>query len=612
MKRLIACMLAAFMLCGALAGCNDKKTGGGSIVDGIYVPEEELAIELWYTQGSDFTPGNEIKDNIVSKWVYDRSKIKITSIYGNDNGQWDTKLSRLVAGDNLPSIIACGAGQGPAHFAKLAENDLVWEITDEMLETYAPNYLRRVPKETLDMLRIDGKLYGLPCDQASNEQTNPEMDAETHKNVAEYIRGVSSDEHWQLWIRDDILKAIFPECKTWAELEKEAEKGVPVGDLTFDIPITTKEEYIDFMYKIKELNLKTENGKPVYAFGYSGGDNWEALNYIGGDMMGFSNQYYTSAWQDSTKEIVIPLVEDICYEAAKEQNRMIRDKVFDPESLIHTNDIFTEKVLAGQYAICAANLASGGIVMLNATLKEDGAGYGYRPFNVNIPNHPDYLPGKSTNKWSSALCFTKTNSEEDVIQLLNWINVTCSEEFEEIYWWGTEEDGLYTEKDGVRTYKDDRFNKRFIDGNKDALDAKDSKGIGLGSADVGAWYVTPVRLAQSMYAPQIYNKSFKLGVYSAIQKVGIDSEHAVTRDFPPSHVWASCYADIPEVIEFWGQREKWENAFKLAFTASSDKEFDKKWKEAKAILATVCDVDAMAKAMTKVAREEYKKVAPAK
>ncbi len=612
MKRLIACMLAVLMLCGALAGCGGKKGKSGSMVNGEYVPGDELAIELWYTQGSDYTPGNEIKDNVVSKWVYDRTKVKITSMYGNDNGQWDTKLSRLVAGDNLPSIIACGAGQGPAHFAKLAQNDLIWEITDEMLETYAPNYLRRVPKETLDLFRIDGKLYGLPYAQNSSRETNPKMDDQTHNEVDEYIKSVPTGEHFMLWIRDDILKKIYPECKTWKEIEKIAQKGEPCADVTFDIPITTKEEYIDFMYKIKELNLKTDNGKPVYAFGYSGGDNWEALNYIGGDMMGFSNQYYTSAWQHDKKKIVIPLVEDICYEAAKEQNKMLRDKVFDPESLVHTSDIFAEKVLDGQYAICAPGYVSGGIEAVNKILEEEGREYRLRPFNVSIPNDSNYPAGLIRSKWSKSICFTKVNTEEQLIQLLNWVNVTCSEEFEEVFWWGTPEDGLYTEKDGVRTYVDERFNKRFIDGDAAALEAKDTKGIGVEATEAGVWYVNAVNEKQTAYTPAILNKKFNIPVYQAIKKIKIDSPLKVENEFPPSYIWDACYADIPEVVEYWAQREKWENAFKMAFTANSDKEFDKKWKEAKDILATVCDVDAMAKAMTKVAREEYKKIAPAK
>lgn len=604
MKKFMALLLAVCMLCGVLAGCGGKEKTTNISPDGVYTPSSELAIELWYTQGSDFASGNELAENVVADWLYDRTKVKIESIYGNDGGQWDTKLSRLVAGDNMPAVVACGAGQGPAHFAKLAENNLIWEITDEMLEKYAPNYLKRVPKETIDMFRIDGKLYGLPYHQSSSAETNPNLDEETLQNIDTYVKGISSDEYFKLYIRDDILKMIYPDTHSFEEIYEVASKGAPCADMCFDIPITTKEEYIDFMYKIKALGLKTENGGPVYAFGYSGGDNWEALNYIGGDMMGFSNQYYTSAWRDDIQEIVLPLVDDVCYEAAKVQNKLLRDKIFDPESLVNTSEIYSEKVLNGQYAIFGADYVSGSVEGVNTQLERQGKKFRYRPFNVNIPNSSEYQSGKTATKWTKSLCFTKVNTEEELIQLLNWVNVSSSEEFDEIYWWGPEEAGLYTEENGVRKYKDDRFNQRFIDGKSAALDNKDTKGIGIEAVECGVWYVNPVNQKQTAYAPQVYNKTFRVAPYAAMTKITADSPHAVTKIFPPSYVWAACYADIPEVVEFWAKREKWENAFKMAFTATSDEDFDKKWNEAKDVLNRIVDVDVMTEKMTEVAKQE--------
>ena len=60
------------------------------------------------------------------------------------------------------------------------------------------------------------------------------------------------------------------------------ERQEPIGEELMDIPIKSSEEFIEFMYKIRDLNL-TENGRKVYAFGYAGDgtDNWEALVYLG-------------------------------------------------------------------------------------------------------------------------------------------------------------------------------------------------------------------------------------------------------------------------------------------------------------------------------------------
>ena len=606
MKKYLALLMSAILMVSCVfAGCSSKEETNVTLdANGAFVPTNELPIEIWYTQGTDFTQGSGVKDDVVSEWVYERTKVKVNSVYGNDNGQWDTKLSRLVAGDNLPHIIACGAGQGPSHFAKLKEYDLVWEITDEMLEKYAPNYLKRVPATTIDKFRIDGKLYGLPYEQYSSSVTNPTLNEDTLKKIDEYIVGVPADDQIALWIRDDILQMIYPETKSWKDIEKLAEEGKPIGDVSFDIPITTKEEFVDFFYKIKELNLTAENGKPVYAYGYSGGDNWEALTYLGAYMEGYAPFNYAAAWNSKTNEMVLPIVSDMCKAAVKTQNKMIREGVIDPESLVHTSDLYKEKALNGQYAIFAPGYA-GSIENVNASLEEQGASYRMRPFVVNIPNDEEFVPGTTgLSLWSSAICFTKTTTENELIQLLNYVNVCCSEEFDEVFWWGPKEAGLYTEENGVRRYVDERFNKRFIDGNIGALEDKETRGLGGECQVTGTFYINAVIEKQNAYAPTIYNKTFRLPPYTAVTKFTTDSPHAVTKKIPGTSIWGSEYAGIPECVEFWAKREKWENAFKVVFTANSDAEFEKKWDSAVKTVDSIIDVKEMEKKMTEVARKQ--------
>ena len=42
----------------------------------------------------------------------------------------------------------------------------------------------------------------------------------------------------------------------------------------------------------------------------------------------------------------------------------------------------------------------------------------------------------------------------------------------------------------------------------------------------------------------------------------------------------------------------------MAFTATSDEDFDKKWNEAKDVLNRIVDVDVMTEKMTEVAKQE--------
>lgn len=142
------------------------------------------------------------------------------------------------------------------------------------------------------------------------------------------------------------------------------------------------------MYKIKDAGFK-ENNKTVYAYGYEGGDNWSALTWFGADMMGYKNHAYTATWNSKTQSIEIPLVHDIIYETAKIQNKMVNDKVIDPESLSDTFNIYKEKVLNGQYAIVpleAIDVPSN----VNNQLAKDGKSFRYRPFITQVPAREGY------------------------------------------------------------------------------------------------------------------------------------------------------------------------------------------------------------------------------
>ena len=190
-----------------------------------------------------------------------------------------------------------------------------------------------------------------------------------------------------------------------------------------------------------------------------------------------------------------------------------------------------------------------------------------------------------------------------MIQALNWMNVCFSDEFEEVYYWGTKEDGLYTEnEDGTRTYTDERFTKRYLDGDGSALDWKDSKGISGNSGAVGVWY--PVATANSRWEPGIYNKCFKMSADKAAQRFKKDSEHIVNTIVPPYLPWDSTFSECEKTIEFWAKREQWENPFKLAFASKSDDEFESKWSDALSKLNDIVDLKEMCNEMTELAKKE--------
>ncbi len=602
-KRTIAFAAAAIMLITALAGCGGNQTTQVD-KDGKFVPSKELELTVWETQGTDYAPPAQSSNDIVAKWLHEKTKVTIKNMYGNDGGQWGPKLTKLVAGDNLPDIVHCGAWQGPAHFAKLNQLGKVWELTPEIIQQYAPEVCKRTPAEYWEKIKVDGKILGIPYNAGFEREAFPDMDDDTYNFIVDNYKADETDVTYQstqcFWIRDDVLKMFYPEAKTYNELcDMIDETGAPIGDELLDIPINSTQEFIDFMYKIKDANLMEDN-KKIYPFGYGGGDNWIALTWLGADMYGYKNHSYTGTWNSVEQKIEVPLVHDVVRQAAKTQNKMINDKVIDPESLAHTSAQYKEKVLNGQYAIVPLSY----IDMphkINEELETSGKDFRYRPFITQVPAQEQYAAFKEKLLWTESLCILKTLSEDEMHQVLNWINTQYTDEFEQVRYWGPEEAGLYEEtEDGKRVFKDEKFNQYFIEGDASALpEEEDRMGIG-GTA--GLMLVAPSR-DYSKWAPQImYRKVNYLPILGSGFKFSKDSEHVKNvKTYPPCQVWESVYADIPEVITFWSEREQWEAKFKIAL-ATTEEQFDSKWEEAINELNRTVDIDAMEKAMTEVAK----------
>ena len=148
--RFLAALMCAFLALG-VSGCGGNEEASNikiSHSEGKFLPEKDLNLTVWTTQGSDYTPPITAKENVVENWLIDKTKVKIDNMYGNGGGQWEALLSRLVAGDNFPDLVVCGGGQGPTHFAKMAEIDEIWELTPELLQTYAPDIWSKIPQST--------------------------------------------------------------------------------------------------------------------------------------------------------------------------------------------------------------------------------------------------------------------------------------------------------------------------------------------------------------------------------------------------------------------------------------------------------------------------------
>ncbi len=598
-KRFLAIILSLVMSVTILAGCGQEEQTIDVKLDenGKLILQKDLELSVWYTHGTDYTPTTPIKNNVVEDWLIEKTRVKIDNVIGNGGSEWEAAMTRFIAGDNFPDLVYCGGGQGATHFAVLGEADLIWELTPEMMQKYAPDIWNKVPEDIWEKISVDGKIYGIPYCFPVSKDIDPELSQEAIDTWGTKYSTVGNT----IWVRDDVLKMIYPDALSYEEAEKLlADKNAPIGDELMDVCINSKEEFLELAKKIQALGL-TSGGKTVYPYGYVGSDCWVPLAQFGAQLFGFSGHNYTSSWNTVTDSASLPILEPILKETAKFQNQMLRDKLIDPESLINSSSVTQEKVLAGQYAM--VNLA--GVAhppSINQKLKDAGKDYRYRPLFTNVPRAEGYEVIAAAPTWTRAIGILKTVKAEDVPQVLNWMNTQFTDEFEEVRYWGPKEAGLYTDNpDGTRTFKDERFNQRFIYHDTSALKPEDCLGL-----DGNVGMLSLKFMSESEWQPMFYN-----GVRSYQMTVGdgggasfpAGSQYLVEPTFVPTfNVWAPEFAGIEEVQTYWSARSQWEEPFKTALAANTEEEFEQKWQKAVNNLNSIVDVDAMLKKMTEAAK----------
>lgn len=606
LKRNIALMLTAVITVMCLAGCGGKNREMGEIntnLEGEFTPEKDLELVVWNSQGNDYVAPDQPKKNIVEDWLIDNTRVKIVSAFGNGEGTWEAKLSRLIAGDNFPDLFVCGGGQGPTHFTKLAEAERIWELTPEVLNTYAPNVMKNVPEEWWDRIKVDGKIYGIPYGKTGGYIKAEDM---TEKQRKFKYTG-SSDASYFFMIRDDILKKFYPEAKTMKELEEicKTENRSVVDDLLDSFCLNSLDEFVELAYNIRALDLK-EGNKPVYAYGYMhNADAWVPLMEMADFMTNRVGHFYPCHWNTKTEKMEMPLLSDWLRENMKLQNKMIRDDVVDPESLMQTDAQYKEKALNGQYAMIAPGYVTDQTQFFEQ-IKSRGTKYGYVPVYIRqeIPEGYDRVYQQSS--WLNTISILNTVSADDVPQVLNWIDKQFTEEYADVYYWGPKSAGMYEEKDGKRLYKDDRLNRLWIN-RESGISITLNEKMGVYQIP-GLYALSPSYVDATDYRPDIYNDVKVYTLTSGGYSFTADSKYLVEPvEVPPMNIWDAEYANLETVKTFWNARTAWEEPFRLTLTAQSEEEFEKRWKEAVDNVKSIVDVDEMMSEMTKIAKEKIKK-----
>jgi hypothetical protein len=562
----------------------------GSVEDSSDLPDwpgKQLSLTYWAGHG---TGGNRVvprpEHDVVAPEISRVTGVTMDEDNSFDNGgsDYNQKLALIVAGDQWPSLL-----WNPQNMQELIARDLVYDLTD-YLPKYAPDLMEKIPIDQKEYPVIANhaysgtdRIYGIPYGlQGRNlSLVYPEYDTQFDR----LYWGNVDAFRMPIFIRDDVSKMLFPDSASYEETRSEYVKnGSYTMDQIYDIPIHSAQDFYDMLYKIRDLNL--DNGSeslPVYAsFALSGQDNWAMFAYwlpsIYGADPNFS--YYTYFDREANQMSFgyeSPLLKQMAYDI----NKLVRDGVMPKESITDTLDQFQAKLYNGQYAVSYAWWEPD-----NKTFESNGLPYRYRKaylkIDVDASKYALFYPLPDV---ASVLAISKKAvKEEDIPQILQYVNYMVSDVGEKVQNWGPRSAGLFTEQNGERQLTNAAMQDELVS-NK-PKDTFLDYGLYPLVADLTKIesFMRPsyIHGGNSRFSPDYYyRKSLAARVpedYARMYNANLVDPYTNAIYARDTAIWNFGTDECPLMNEAWNKRQLVEDSFMKTYTGLTDDQFESAWK----------------------------------
>ncbi|WNR45283.1 type 2 periplasmic-binding domain-containing protein [Paenibacillus roseipurpureus] len=593
----LAALMSLLMAGSVVAGCTTdkpsvekekpgtettaKQTDWSKVKDSSELPEwkgKQLSLRYWDAHGTGNIKRISPTQDVVNSEIKRVTGVEFDKNTSFDNGgeSLDAKLAKVVAAKDYPDI---ASGIGGDTMAKLAASGAIYELTD-LLPKYAPDIYKGLPKEKLPGLwngpnivsQQDGKIYGVPISTSSVWSSILYPDTPNIMNL-----GALPSKYGFLYVRDDILKQLYPNVKSNKEIEELYIKngGKFSKEELFDVPIKNKDDFYTFLKKIKDLNVK-EDGKPVSPFyAATGGDNWNLMTIFGGHLFGRINgngpdTNYFTYFDKKTNKMEYMFKQTSFIDELKFYNKLVRDGLASKESLIDNASAFNQKRDSGQYAVLMQTNAPD-----SAALKKAGKTYEYRKVWMDIvPDTSRFLltTGSAQGGGNSFIIFKDKVKPEDVPQILQYFNYLWTEAGKKVVMWGPKSAGLFTEENGVRKFKDVDLENEMVYSKNTAAESKRSY-YNLEQPNVMTF--RPSIIVNNFdprvtYPPVLNptNAGFKFDPIFQLKDAAADRTTSIDPSFYN-------FSTIDAIKKFTTKRTNFELALTKILTAANDTDFDK-------------------------------------
>ena len=617
--RVFAVVLAALMLMTACVqppeDTNETEYQGvkywemlDEVADTSDLPTWEgeiLEVSVWYAAGTSTQIGSIPETDVCFK-EFERVtgvRFNVEESFDNGGNNIDAKLPMVIASKDYPTMIIgydilkqCNELWEEGYLADLTE---YYEdgTLDQMLKylPYDASY-EYVYKHFADE---DGNMFLLPNGGTANvmkvwgatEFTHEDWDPvywETYGKSPTNYNDLNSNG--AILVRDDILKALFPDCLTMRDIEQiYLEKGTFTEEQIFDLGLEKPEDFFELLYDIQEL-LKTGeftgvDGKPMeVTYGPNTGvDNWPWMVNLPYLMDGLpqGTEYFISANYDAkTPEELLQLSikTDYYVDWMKKINKLIKDDIISQNSLIDNSTTFKEKAKNAHYAV----LYGSQHYPYNDNKDQE---WSYRPIYVNTEYNYNRFGGFSSISHTECIgIFKNSLTDAQLDQLMHAINYLNSEVGLKNFYWGPRSAGLFTEDaNGVRTYT----KKELIDCMLYNIDNGYASDYGIfnTSMAVPLFNIRPKGVGQMIYQPLYLSAGTSERKAVDAKKYfcpGILEGHALKDHavfVPVSNNIYTSGLHIDGIKQFWDARAGFEDQMKKVIAASDDAEFERELQE---------------------------------
>ena len=623
MKKVLSILLALSIGAGT-AGCGGKGESSSSIAVKVNelgnqystideMPDwegEKLEVTVWYGYGSnDAYIGKKAKDDKFRDELERVTGVRISEKKSFDNGgsTGDAKLAKMVATKTYPQV---GIGIEASIAERLNDVGKIYDLS-ELIPKYMTNYMNiinsseEMQKQFERRKKEDGTLLSYSGFSANAfKYYDKEYTAEKYANLIQ-----PTDSRKWIWVRDDILKMIYPNAKTQAEIKEiYLKNGAYTKEELTDVTIKNKEEFRELLEKIDALGV-TENGRKVWPFyTHTGTDNWDLMTLFAIPLAGKGGGAFVNcfSYYDGKEDKILKTAEQPWFkEMMKFFNQLVIDGLASKEALIDSASNFEQKKANGEYAVFYGNT----VPPTDEQLKAAGKNYSYRQVMLDVPaDYEQFVRLDNTKKvfdGYATYLFKDTMNEAQVEQFLRFLDFFYSEAGMKFANWGPKKAGLYTEdENGNLRYADKAFESaKVYDG-----DTQVYIDYGIYSFPRIDWFIKPEGI--NKYQPKL--------IYANYDEERVDTDYKKAwnyayieplPDLPALdfqwHIW-----NFPKYSEgikkFWNARQSTEDAMKTVFTATNDQEFEAYYTKMLSVMEMNGFDDACLEEMTNIVKEQNK------